>query len=458
MEGGIRDSGFGVREVRGESAECSSRIPNPESRMPIHSFLTSDIAGIGGRLRERPEDFLVDEIPAYEPSGKDRGTAGVEHIAMLVQKTGLSTSEMVEVVAKHFSVRRGDVGYAGLKDKHAITRQMVTVHVPGKKIEDFPMLEHEKIGVLWADYHANKLKPGHLKGNRFSIRIRGVHYSKVREAKMVLDRLEKFGVPNRVGEQRFGLLGNNHRIGAAFIAGEFERVVSLLLAPDPDHPEINADARAMFASGDLAGAIHAFPRGARAEQTVLRELVRGRSPKQAVLAIDRTALSFYVSAMQSAVFNALLDERLACNSFALLEAGDLAFKHENGSVFAVDDAVAADRSTLERLARIEISPTGPMWGGEMTRAGGVVGEREQAALAAHGVSLDQLAMFARKGPSMTGGERRPFRVPLTNTDCEGGVDEHGPYVRVVFDLPRGAFATTVLAEIMKGEEGVRHED
>jgi tRNA pseudouridine13 synthase len=423
----------------------------PHSRSTV--FLTSDVPGIGGRVRERPEDFLVDEIPAYEPSGGDRGTTGTEHIAMLVQKTGMSTIEMVEVIATHFGVRRMDVGYAGLKDKHAITRQMITVHVPGKKIEDFPMLQHDRIGVLWADYHANKLKPGHLKGNRFSIRIRGVQFSKVREAKAVLDRLERLGVPNRVGEQRFGLLENNHDVGAALIAGDFERVVSLLLGPDPTHPEINAEARLLFASGDLAGAIHAFPRGARAEQTVLRELLRGRGARAAVLAVDRTMLSFYVSALQSAVFNSLLDQRLAAGTLATLESGDLAFKHENGSVFGVDDATAADPGTRERLRTVEISPSGPMWGGGMTRAGGSVLEREEGALASHGVSIEQVEVCAQRSRLSLEGKRRPLRVPLTNTDCEGGLDEHGPYVRVVFDLPRGAFATAVLPEIMKGGGG-----
>jgi tRNA pseudouridine13 synthase len=336
------------------------------------TYLTSDVPGIGGRLRERPEDFLVDEIPAYEPTGADKGNTGTEHIAMLVQKIGLSTMEMVEVIAKHFGVRRNDVGYAGLKDKHAITRQVVTVHVPGKKIEDFPMLEHEKIGILWADYHANKLKPGHLKGNRFSIRIRGVNFARVREAKLVLDRLRELGVPNRVGEQRFGLLENNHEIGAALVAADFDKVIALLLGPDARHPEVNAEARRLFASGDLAGAIHAFPRNARAEQAALRALIRGGSSRQAVLAIDRSMLSFYVSALQSAVFNALLDETASpAGTIATLEPGDLAFKHDNGAVFAVDEATAADPETLARLARHEISPSGPMWGGEMTRAAGL---------------------------------------------------------------------------------------
>lgn len=418
-------------------------------------FVTSDVEGIGGHIRERPEDFLVDEIPAYEPTGGERGTAGAEHIAMLVQKTGLSTMEMVEVIANHFGVRRMDVGYAGLKDKHAITRQMISVHVPGKKIEDFPMLEHEKIGVLWAARHANKLRIGHLKGNRFSIRIRGVHFSKVREAKAVLDRLERFGVPNRVGEQRFGLLENNHEIGAAFIAGDFDRVVSLLLAPDPEHPGVNTEARRLYAAGDLAGAVHSFPRGARAEVTVLRELLRGRDAKRAVLGIDRSMPSLYVSALQSAAFNALLDHRIHSRTLATMEAGDLAFKHDNGAVFAIDQTLAADSSTFERVAALEISPSGPMWGGGMTRAAGEVDAREVAALAAVGVTPDQLAVFSEKARQRMDGKRRPFRVPLTNTDCEGGLDEHGPYVRVVFDLPRGAFATAVLPEIMKVGEAPR---
>jgi tRNA pseudouridine13 synthase len=429
----------------------SETPPGMEHGAVARAYLTSDIPGVGGRIRERPEDFLVDEIPAYEPTGKDRGTAGAEHIAMLVQKKCVSTMEMVEVIARHFGVRRSDVGYAGLKDKHAITRQVVTVHVPGKKIEDFPMLEHESIGVLWADYHANKLRPGHLKGNRFSIRIRGVHFSKVREAKAVLDRLERVGVPNRVGEQRFGLLGNNHEVGAALIKGEFERFISLLLGPDAAHPGVNAQARALYAAGDLAGAVHAFPKGARAEVAVLRQLLRGMSPRQAVLGVDRSMLSFYVSALQSAVFNALLDARLKSGTLASLEPGDLAFKHDSGAVFAVDESVAIDPETTRRLEAVEISASGPMWGAGMTRANGAVGEREVAALSGAGVTEDDLSAFSQRGPALMEGKRRPFRVPLTNTDCEGGVDEHGSYVRVVFDLPRGAFATAVLPEIMKNE-------
>ncbi len=415
-------------------------------------YLTADIPGTGGRIRDRPEDFLVDEIPAYEPSGSG------EHIYLLVQKRGLSTMEMVEVLSHHFGVRRIDVGCAGLKDKHAVTRQVASIHVPGRKVEDFPAIRHDRMEVLWADRHANKLRPGHLKGNRFSIRIRGVDFAGVRHAKAVLDRLERDGVPNRVGEQRFGMLGNNHLVGSAFISGDFERVAALLLGPCARGPGINAQARAHYAAGRLVEALEAFPRPARAERALLRELIRGKPFKRAAYAIDMQLQRFYLSAFQSAVFNTVLDQRLAAGTLATLAPGDLAFKHDSGAVFAVDETLAVDPATRERLARLEVSPSGPMWGGRMTRAAGPVDEVEVAALREHSVTVEHLAAFGERSPHLVDGKRRPLRVPLTNTDVEGGVDEHGAYIRVAFDLPRGAFATAVLPEIMKNAAASPDED
>src|SRR5262245_6039299 len=123
----------------------SGARPDTSTHVIPRTYITSDLPPIGGVIKQRAEDFLVDEVPLYQPSG-----AG-EHIYLLVQKRGLSTMEMVEIVAAHFAVPRRAVGYAGLKDKHAITRQVVSVHAPGRKIEDFGELRHEKISVLWAD-------------------------------------------------------------------------------------------------------------------------------------------------------------------------------------------------------------------------------------------------------------------------------------------------------------------
>ncbi|HYE63509.1 MAG TPA: tRNA pseudouridine(13) synthase TruD [Phycisphaerales bacterium] len=422
----------------------SDGVPKDTSTHVIpRQYITADIPGIGGQIKQRPEDFLVDEIPQYTPSGEG------EHIYLTVTKRGLSTMEMVEVLARHFGVHRRAIGYAGLKDKHAITRQMVSVHVPGKKIEHFPELRNERLAIVGADYHANKLRPGHLKGNRFSVRIRNVKPTDVLAADRVLRRLAKVGVPNRVGEQRFGMLENNHLVGRHLITGDFDAAVRELLGANAAHPELNAEARRLFAEGRYQEAGDLYPRSARTEQRVLYRLSKGASPPEAMLALDEPILRYYFSAFQSAVFNAVLDGRVSTGTLATLAPGDLAVKHENLAVFAVDDAVAADPETAARLARFEISPSGPMWGGSMVRAGGETGVREQAVLESFGVTPAQLETFDSKSPFKLEGKRRPLRVPVIDPEVEGGVDEHGPYVRCAFELPKGSFATVVLREVMK---------
>lgn len=98
---------------------------------------------------------------------------------------------MLHILATHFGVQRRDIGFAGLKDKHAITRQVVSIHAPGRKPEDFPSLRDDRIEILWTDLHANKLRRGHLAANRFSIRIRDVKPTDVLRAAKSLAILEK---------------------------------------------------------------------------------------------------------------------------------------------------------------------------------------------------------------------------------------------------------------------------
>jgi tRNA pseudouridine13 synthase len=405
--------------------------------------MTADLPGIGGVIKQRPEDFLVDEIPQYTPTGEG------EHIYLTITKRGLSTMEMVEVIARHFNVKRNAIGYAGLKDKHAITRQMVSVHVPGKKIEHYPELRNERLSIVGAEYHANKLRPGHLRGNRFSVRIRNVKPTDVITADRVLRRLAKVGVPNRVGEQRFGMLENNHLVGRNLVLGNFDAAVRELLGANSAHPEINPDARRLFEEGKFKEAVDLYPRSARTEQRVLYRLSQGAGPRDAILSLDEPILRYYFSAFQSAVFNSVLDDRISKATLATLTPGDLAVKHDNLAVFAVDDAVTADPATADRLARFEISPSGPMWGASMMRATGNTAQTEEAILASFGLTPAQLELFDANSPFALDGKRRPLRVPVIDPEVEGGVDEHGPYVRCAFELPKGSFATVVLREVMK---------
>ncbi len=385
----------------------------------------------------------MEELPAYPPCGEG------EHIYLMVQKTNLSTLQMVGIVARHFRVPMGSVGYAGLKDKVAVTQQVVSVHTPGKTPEDFPSLEHPKLAIIWMDLHTNKLRRGHLRGNRFSIRIRNVEPTKVVYAKRVLDRLAASGIPNRFGEQRFGHVLNNHLIARSILLGDDQAAVQELLAPAADLRSEHAEGRRLFLEGKYADAARLMPPGAEAEAAVLRALASGRPVRKALQAMPYSARSFYFSSFQSAVFNHVLDERLADGTWNTLREGDLASKHENGAVFSVDAATLADPATAARQQAMEISPSGPMWGLSMPHPTGPVGELEAAALAATGVADDAFAALKREWGEEVRGDRRPLRVPLGLPVIEGGADQHGGYIKCAFDLPAGSFATVVMREIMK---------
>ncbi len=406
-------------------------------------YLTQDVRGIGGVLKQFPEDFLVDEIPLYQPSGEG------EHIYVCAEKRGMSTVEMIGVLARHFGVNRRQIGHAGLKDKHAITRQIVSIHAPGRSPEDFPMLEHPSVRIRWADLHTNKLKRGHLAGNRFSIRVRGVEPQRVREAQQSLGVLERTGVPNRIGIQRFGYLRNNHAVGRAIIMGDAEGALALILGPNERSPGAQVASREHYAAGDHRAAYEAWPKGYRAERQALHALAAGASHDEALREIDPTAASFFISSFQSAVFNAVLNKRVQAGTLGELLPGDVGFVHKSRATFLVDEPDAASGETRGRVERFELSPSGPMWGAEMPRGAGETDRAEIGELSRIGVTPADLDRASALSLEMLEGARRPLRIPVANVDVEGGVDEHGSYVRCAFELPRGSFATTVMDEVMK---------
>jgi tRNA pseudouridine13 synthase len=422
--------------------------PDTDPRVETSVYVTADVPPVPGRIKERPEDFLVEENPLYAPCGTG------EHIYLFIEKRGLSTFELVKRLARHFRVSESAIGYAGMKDKQAVTRQVFSIHAPGRRFDEFPMIRDDRITVLWADRHVNKLRMGHLRGNRFSIRIRGVPIEHALRARRVLERLAATGVPNRVGEQRFGILRNNHLIGRAYVLGDHAGALDLLLGPCEVRPDLQPAGRDAFRRCDFEAAARDYPATARAELAALRHLARGATHERAFAAIPESVRRYYLTAFQSAIFNAVLDERVRAGTFGALLVGDVAFKHENRALFDVDADVLAHADTPARLARIEISPTGPMWGPEMKRARGAIDESERAALRRFGVSEEDLAAFAARSPGLMQGARRPLRVPVIDPDVEAGADQFGTYIRCAFELPRGAFATVVLREIIKPGPGV----
>ncbi|MER3603212.1 MAG: tRNA pseudouridine(13) synthase TruD [Thermus sp.] len=170
-----------------------------------YPYLTASLPGVGGRIRVLPRDFQVEEVPAYTPSGEG------EHLFLLLEKEGLTTRQVFEFLRDELKVPEKEIGVAGLKDKHALTRQWFSL--PRRYEDRLCLLETLKgVRLLGADLHTNKLRTGHLKGNRFRILIRGPEGGKA-EAEAVLSVLKKKGVPNYYGPQRFGLGGRNPERG-----------------------------------------------------------------------------------------------------------------------------------------------------------------------------------------------------------------------------------------------------
>lgn len=177
-------------------------------------FVTGDLPGTGGVLRQVDADFEVEEIPAYEPCG-----AG-DHVYAWIEKRGVTTLAAVDRLAAALGVAARDVGFAGMKDRHAVTRQYVSFPPPVTP-DAVRAVEVAGVRVLRVERHGNKLKTGHLRGNRFAVRIRGAVPDAAARAEAILARLaDAPGSPNWFGEQRFGARGDNHDIGRALVRGE----------------------------------------------------------------------------------------------------------------------------------------------------------------------------------------------------------------------------------------------
>ena len=177
-------------------------------------YLTADLPGTGGVMRTTDDDFFVDEEPAYLPSGSG------EHVFVKIEKRGLTTPQAVERIARALAVNPRDVGVAGMKDRHAVTRQWLSMPPPITP-EAVRALVIDDIAICDVARHPHKLRTGHVRANRFQLRVRGVDDGAFGRARAILERLAAApGAPNWYGEQRFGRDGDNATRGRGIVAGD----------------------------------------------------------------------------------------------------------------------------------------------------------------------------------------------------------------------------------------------
>jgi tRNA pseudouridine13 synthase len=408
--------------------QCLAKQLQPNRSEETLPYLTDNYPGIGGRLKVEPEDFFVEEIPLYQPSGQG------QHIYVEIEKRGLSTDAAKRIIARALNISPHAIGYAGLKDAQAVTRQ--TFSINNVRPEAVKALNLPNIKTLQVNRHQNKLKVGHLAGNRFVIGVREVTKDALPIAETILEILAEKGVPNFFGKQRFGNRANTHRLGEMLIRKNISEFVAEYLGrPRPQEAESAQAARQLVDEGLWAEALAQWPDTLSDERRVLAAIVQADGQLDVAFQwLDKKSKRFFVSAFQSQLFNELLAGRL--NSLDQLQKGDVAYIHGKGAAFIVKDA------TLEqpRADRFEISPSGPLFGPKVLLAEGEPGQREQAILATRGLTKDDFRVPGLK----IRGARRPYRFKIKDAKTWW---EDGLWIS--FELPPGAYATTVMAEIMK---------
>lgn len=288
---------------------------------------TAKLPPVGGRIGPNHEDFRVEELPAYLPCGTG------DHRFVKVEKRGLSTPELVSILARTAQVSERDIGYAGLKDKHAVTAQWLSL--PRKSLPADKWTLPSQVQVLEESYHGNKLRTGHLHGNRFTIRLVALERDAAARLPALLHSLKQKGLLNAFGEQRFGRGGANITAALEWLS---------------------------------------HPRGLRGNRA-------------------RFLSKLYPSVLQAEFFNRYLTLRAELGLEELL-LGEIVRLEGTGSNFVVQDREAEQL----RYARGELHPQGPMFGPKMRVAEAQARALEERLLSQVALSEEQFAALGEQAP------------------------------------------------------------
>lgn len=325
-------------------------------------------------FKSKPADFCVDEELGFELSGEG------DHLCVQIRKTGVATPQVVRLLQKAAGVREVDIGYAGLKDRQGVCVQWFSIHQPGKHSAGEPSLQITEPGmeVLQVVRNNRKIRRGSHRGNRFRIRLRELQSTSADPVVDLTRRLELIGargVPNYFGEQRFGTENNNVGLALQMFAGELR---------------------------------------------VARGFKR----------------SMLLSAARSQLFNTLLSQRVAQQSWDRYLADDVMNLNGSDSVFVPREW---DATLQERLEHFDIHPTGPLWGKGELRSSGAAAALELACAAQHQVLCAGLEAAGLQQA------RRSLRLPVEGLQWTFTPEQN---LELEFMLPPGTYATTVLRELV----------
>ena len=325
-----------MSELSNEST--SSWLDFPDDDLPF-SEVRGELPGIGGVVKQQVEDFDVEEIPAYEPVGEG------EHLFLWIEKRDLSSEQLTWQLARALGISSHDIGMAGIKDRRAISRQYVSV--PAHCEDRLARIADDRVRVLRACRHRNKLRRGHVRGNRFSILVRAVRPEAHARATEIACRLGALGFPNYYGSQRFGVEASTLATGYALLTG-------------------------------------------------------AQTPRDLPPSRRRFLLCLSLSAVQSHLFNLALAVRIQDHLLRCVLVGDVMQVVATGGRFVAED-LAREQPRYESG---ETVVTGPIFGPAMLEPSGEPAARESRLLERRMMHREMFDRF----PKLTAGTRRPMLV------------------------------------------------
>ena len=410
-------------------------------------YVTSE-KGIGGTIRNQYEDFYVEEIPETLPTGEG------PNIWIWIEKLGRTTLDVLLDIARDLHISRKRMGFAGMKDKKALTRQWICISNMDSdaQLEEVLALKDQIYNTkfLKVERGRKKLRMGQLKGNKFRILIRDIEDINLATvtANSVLKQLEVTGVPNYFGWQRFGKpRTNTHLVGEALIQNDLKKAVDCYIGnPSEEEHLENQKARKAYDEGNLEESLNLMSKGMRYEKMMIRELIRDskkgeltdQSYMNALHALPKPLQRMFVHAYQSYLFNAAVSERVAMGIDKYME-GDI--------IINQDEKIVRDKTPEEYrdlITNFEVNPTCPLYGTKVPYAGGEVGKMEESILNSYNLSKSdfEVPKMPRLGSH---GLRRSMRFQVW--DASATATSEG--VLCEFSINKGSYATAVLREVMK---------
>ncbi len=345
------------------------------------------------------KDFTVEEIPLYEFSGEG------EHIVVTIRKKDMTTWDMLSHISSSLGVKQKEIGYAGLKDKDGMTVQHISLpRVFEGAIKEF---QHPNIKILNIVRHKNKIKLGHLAGNKFFIRLKKIMPSDFTKLKNALKTIEKEGMPNYFGYQRFGRDGKNHELGRDIAHGIKK--------------ERNQNLKRFFISAYQSRLFNDWLDIRIQISRLVDSFDRGEL---------ENALKTYFNSKEIALNPKIGVELKKQKQFLKIIDGDAMCHYPHGRLFFADDA----KIEGDRFASKEISLTGLLCGENNKTAKEAAFEIEKH--------------FIDEKVKALGDRRYAWIFPQ---DCSIEYDEEEAHAKIRFSLPKGSYATVLLEELVGTE-------